>query len=137
MMRNMVFEIIQLSNGDFVLREKSSGELIVQLRIAGGDSIDDRPEAQSLKQELAKQMLYAAVKSIEQMGAGKHTGFVHQADKQDDRIGRQFIASDFHARENIQKNLLLKKDVLNRRIEDHADDDIDMETDLSASRTLH
>ena len=69
MMRNMVFEIIQLSNGDFVLREKSSGELIVQLRIAGGDSIDDRPEAQSLKQELAKQMLYAAVKSIEQMGA--------------------------------------------------------------------
>ena len=123
----MIFEIIQLANGDFILREKGSGELMMQLRIADNANDPEEEKGQSFKQQLARKMFHTAIRSIGQTGAEQAFAASGQANHQD-RVERQFIAP----RPSDLQDRATTKDV-----PDYAADEIDAAVDLSDTRTLH
>ena len=119
----MVFEIIQLSNGDFALREKNTKEPMIQLRLAGNFGNGDP----SLKRQLVKQMFYAAIKTLGQTAGEsniKHDFNSRDCDNED-RVERQAVTGS--------------DDNFTKHVEGYFFDqqDMDLFDDLSSSRTLH
>ena len=130
-MDSMVFEIVQLPNGDFALRERNTKEPVIHLRFAGVFT----NEQQELKQHLVKHMFHAAIKSLgETPSASLDRSALMDAMMPRDRIECQIQSQNLTKDDDKQIN----KDLLNFYFaRQFGEVDVEMERDLSRSRTLH